>query len=83
MDLEAASQRGITVAEVTYCNSISVVRECRDDDLALVQELSAVARLGASETAGTSRTAPSGHTTRRDAFGTVAAGRIGQACCAG
>jgi formate dehydrogenase len=37
VDLEAASQRGITVAEVTYCNSISVAEHAVMQILALVR----------------------------------------------
>lgn len=37
VDLEAASRRGITVAEVTYCNSISVAEHAAMQILALVR----------------------------------------------
>ena len=45
-DLQAAMDKGITVAEVTYCNSISVVRARRHDDPGAGAQLHPVLRLG-------------------------------------
>ena len=42
IDLQAAIERGITVAEVTYCNSISVAEHVVMMILSLVAQLSAV-----------------------------------------
>ena len=45
-DLQAAMDKGVTVAEVTYCNSISVVRAHRHDDPGAGAQLHPLLRLG-------------------------------------
>ena len=45
-DLQAAMDKGVTVAEVTYCNSISVVRARRHDDPGAGPQLHPLLRLG-------------------------------------
>ena len=62
VDLQAAMDRGITVAEVTYCNSISVAEHVVMMILALVRNYIPVLRLGRAAAAGTSPTASSAPT---------------------
>ena len=80
VDLQAAIERGITVAEVTYCNSISVAEHVVMMILSLVRNYIPSYQLGGQAAAGTSPTASRAPTTSKAwHVGTVAAGRIGTA----
>ena len=65
VDLQAAIERGITVAEVTYCNSISVAEHVVMSILALVRNYHPLARRRARAAAGTSPTASPARSTSR------------------
>ena len=79
-DLQAAIERGITVAEVTYSNSISVVRARRDDDpLARPQLHPVVQDRGRRRLEHRRRRRRARTTSKACSVGTVAAGRIGTA----
>lgn len=64
VDLDAAKERGITVAEVTYSNSISVAEHAVMQILALVRNF-VPSTGGPSRAAGTSPTASNAPTTSR------------------
>ena len=78
-DLQAAIERGVTVAEVTYCNSISVSEHVVMMILSLVAKLSAV--MGGGEGGGwdIADCAARSYDIEGMHVGTVAAGRIGTA----
>ena len=66
VDLEAAIERGITVAEITYSNSISVVRACRDDDPVAGAQLHPVLSVGRRGRLEHRRLRRAGHTTSKE-----------------
>ena len=81
-DLQAAIERGITVAEVTYCNSISVAEHVVMMILSLVRNYlpsQDVVRRGGWDIADC---AARSYDVEGMHVGTVAAGRIGARCCA-
>ena len=84
VDLQAAIDRGITVAEVTYSNSISVAEHVVMMILVARSQLHPVAPMGASTAAGTSPTASLARTTSR-ACRSEPSPRAGSGrrCCAG
>ena len=80
VDLQAAIERGITVAEVTYCNSISVAEHVVMMILGAGPQLSAVARRGCRQGGwNIADCAARSYDVEGMHVGTVAAGRIGSA----
>ena len=83
VDLQAAIERGITVAEVTYCNSISVAEHVVMMILSLVRNYLPSYDL-VRPAAGTSPTAPRAPTTSRACMSAPSPpGASASRCCAG
>ena len=78
VDLQAAIDKGVTVAEVTYCNSISVAEHVVMMILVARPQLHPLVPVGRATAGGTSPTAcERSYDVEGMVVGTVAAGRIG------